>query len=98
MIFLTSALVFAGLGLIPDDRSVIPVNATIAIVPDGGTVLLGGLKAKPAPRPVVPAAIIPDGGTVLLGGLKHLPGPVAEPKVVVPDGGTILLGGLKRQR
>jgi len=98
MTLLTSALVLAGLGLLPNDQLVNPTNVTVAIVPDGGTVLLGGLKVKLAPGRVVPAAVVPDGGTVLLGGLKRLPGPVAEPNVVVPDGGTILLGGLKVPR
>jgi type II secretory pathway component GspD/PulD (secretin) len=85
MAFLTNVLLVACLGLMPDGPKPGPV-----IVPDGGTVLLGGLKTKSVVRTTV---VVPDGGTVLLGGLKRLPG-----SVVVPDGGTVLLGGLKRLR
>jgi hypothetical protein len=87
MAFFASVLVVAGLGLMPDDRLTGPIDQTIVIVPDGGTVLHGGLKAKPT-------TVVPDGGTVLLGGLKRL----SEPAVAIPDGGTVLLGGLKRLR
>jgi hypothetical protein len=88
MALLASVLLVACLGLIPDGPMPGPV-----IGPDGGTVLLGGLKANSVVQTTV---VVPDGGTILLGGLKRLPGWVVQPAVVVPDGGTVLLGGLKR--
>jgi hypothetical protein len=64
MVFLVTVLVVC-FGHLPDG----PVVQTTGVVPDGGTVLLGGLKRLP--RSVVqPTVVVPDGGTVLLGGLK----------------------------
>jgi len=72
----------------PDGPAPRPLVQTAVVVHDGGTVMLGGIKAIP----------VPDGGTILLGGLKRFPGSIAQPAVVVPDGGTVLLGGLNRLR
>jgi hypothetical protein len=81
MAFLANVLVVACLGLMPDG----PVVQTTVVVPDGGTVLLGGLKSMPAQSPAVQTTVVvPDGGTVLLGGLKRLSGSVVQPTVVVP--------------
>jgi type II secretory pathway component GspD/PulD (secretin) len=69
MAFLANVLVVASFGLVPDG----PAVQTTVVVPDGGTVLLGGLKSIPAPSPVVQTTVVvPDGGTVLIGGLKRL--------------------------
>jgi type II secretory pathway component GspD/PulD (secretin) len=99
MAILANILVVACLGLMPDGPVAGPGVQTIVVVPEGGTVLLGGLKATSVPNRVVQTTVLaPDGGTILLGGLKRLSGSVTQPAVVVPDGGTVLLGGLKRLR
>jgi type II secretory pathway component GspD/PulD (secretin) len=95
MALLVNLLIVAWLGLLPDG----PVVQTTVVVPDGGTVLLGGLKSRPAQSPATHTmVVVPDGGTVLLGGLKLSSRSIVQPTVVVPDGGTVLLGGLKRLR
>jgi hypothetical protein len=71
MSVLTNLLVVACLGGMPGGPVVCPAVPTIGVVPDGGTVWLGGLKGS-AGSVDQPAAVVPDGGTVLLGGLKRL--------------------------
>jgi hypothetical protein len=97
MAILANVVVAACLGLMLDGPAAGPGVQTVVAVPDGGTVLLGGLTAAPVRNAVVPTTVVvPDGGTILLGGLKRHSGSVARPAVLVPDCGTVLLGGRKR--
>jgi type II secretory pathway component GspD/PulD (secretin) len=70
MAFLVNVLFVAWLGQMPGGPVPGSVVQTTMVVPDGGTVLLGGLKRLSGSL-VQPPAVVPDGGTVLLGGLKR---------------------------
>ena len=62
MAFLETVLVVASLGLMPDGPVPAQIVQTTVVVPDGGTVLLGGLKSMPAQSPTVqPTVVVPDG-------------------------------------